>query len=69
MNRLTVLTIAALLLAPLAAPHPTDTPDMPRTIIPAQSKGKAVPRVVKEKVYSEVKTPFKYGIVIRGEAG
>ena len=40
---------------------------MPPTVIPAKSEGKAVPQAVLEKVYSEVKTPFKYGVVIRGE--
>jgi len=58
-----------ILLLPQAALHAADTREMSRTVIPAKDDGKAVTQTVLEKVYNEVKTPFKYGIVIRGEAG
>jgi len=58
-----------ILLLPQAALHAADTREISRTVIPAKDDGKAVTQTVLEKVYNEVKTPFKYGIVIRGEAG
>ncbi len=38
-----------------------------RQVIPAKTDKKDVPLEVMQQVYDEVKTPFKYGIVIRGE--
>ena len=38
-----------------------------RKVIPAKTGGKAVPSEVMKDVYEKVKTPYKYGIVVRGE--
>jgi predicted GH43/DUF377 family glycosyl hydrolase len=43
-------------------------PAVARTVIPAKTGGKAVPQAEMRAVFDEVKTPFKYGIVVRGEA-
>lgn len=44
--------------------------DLPqRVAIPAQAGSAQVSDEVMTRVYNEVKTPFKYGIVIRGEEG
>ncbi len=40
-----------------------------RKIIPAKALGKVVDPASMERIYNEVKTPFKYGIVLRGEEG
>ncbi|MCX6864726.1 MAG: glycosylase [Verrucomicrobia bacterium] len=39
----------------------------PREVIPAKTDGKVVPPEVLQQIYKEVKTPYKYGIVVRGE--
>jgi predicted GH43/DUF377 family glycosyl hydrolase len=56
--------IALLAVAPAAA---QDT--RPRAVIEAQTGGKAVAPEVMARVYDEVKTPFKYGVFLRGAAG
>ena len=38
-----------------------------REIVPAKAGGKTVPAEQMKAIYEEVKTPYKYGIVIRGE--
>lgn len=40
-----------------------------RQVIPAQTAAKDVPPERMQQVYDEVKTPHKYGVVIRGEEG
>lgn len=43
--------------------------DTARKVIPAIVGGKPVPPEVLQKIYEEVKTPYKYGILLRGEEG
>lgn len=43
--------------------------DAGRKIIPARSSGKSVDTVSMERIYNEVKTPYKYGVVLMGETG
>ena len=40
-----------------------------RSVLPAEQVGEAVPAQVMADIYETVKTPFKYGIVLRGEPG
>jgi len=40
-----------------------------RHLVAAPQAGKAVPRDVMEQVYEQVKTPYKYGVVLAGEGG
>ena len=40
-----------------------------RSIVAAKSSGKVVDGAVMERVYEEVRTPYKYGVVLRGEDG
>jgi predicted GH43/DUF377 family glycosyl hydrolase len=40
-----------------------------RSIIPISGNAENVPKEVMEDIYNEVKTPYKYGIVIKGEDG
>ncbi len=40
-----------------------------RQIVTAPQNGKPVPRDVMERVYEQVKTPFKYGVILAGENG
>ena len=40
-----------------------------RWVIPAKEQGREVPEAVMEKIHSEVETPYKYGVVLKGEAG
>lgn len=40
-----------------------------RQIVTAPSSGRAVPRDVMERVYEQVKTPYKYGVVLAGDSG
>ena len=67
MNKVTSFILTALLL-PLTALH-ADESAATRQVIPVQTVGKDVPPERMQQVYEEVKTPFKYGVVIRGEKG
>ena len=60
------LTVSA---APSPAPtnDPAAEPVATRQVIPAKTAKRDVPPERMQQVYDEVKTPFKYGIVIRGE--
>lgn len=40
-----------------------------RKVIPAKTNRKPVPREVMGKIYSEVKTPYKYGVILKGAGG
>ena len=68
--------LAAMLLAQLSALHAADaipvqppSNDHKAPVSPDAGKdSKAVPLERMRQVYDEVKTPFKYGVVIRGEA-
>jgi predicted GH43/DUF377 family glycosyl hydrolase len=40
-----------------------------RRVIPGQSEKKAVSNAVMQNIYEQVKTPFKYGVVFKGQAG
>lgn len=73
MNKLRILTLAASLLAPpasLLAESPlASPPQSPSKSTTAQGQSAAAVSLEQmQKVYEEVKTPYKYGIVIRGEA-
>ena len=41
----------------------------PRQIMPAKSQRRAVEPTVMQRVYDEAKTPFKYGVILKGESG
>jgi len=58
----TLFAIAALLstLAALTAAEPE------RQVIPAKTDGRTVDEQAMQKVYDEVKTPFKYGVILKG---
>ncbi len=43
--------------------------DTGREVIPARTGGRDVPAAVMTNIYREVQTPFKYGVVIKGESG
>ena len=40
-----------------------------RKVLPARKRGKLVPMEVMNEIHEKVKTPFKYGIVLKGEKG
>lgn len=40
-----------------------------RQIVPAPRAGRTVPREVMERVYEQVKTPYKYGVILTGDDG
>jgi predicted GH43/DUF377 family glycosyl hydrolase len=40
-----------------------------RVVVPAKTIRKEVPEETMRKIYEEVKTPYKYGVIIKGEAG
>lgn len=64
-NRKIVFFIAALLcLGHLSAQEATA-----RSVLPAKKGGRKVPADVMQGIYETVKTPFKYGIVLKGEKG
>lgn len=60
MTNLTIVMMAVGCSAVLAA-------DGKRDIVPAKQGGKPVPAEQMKAIYEEVKTPYKHGIVIRGE--
>ena len=64
MRWIKLLTLAVLLLSParLFVLRAAEPPEAPAGVNP-------VPPERMRQVYEEVKTPFKYGIVVRGEAG
>jgi len=39
-----------------------------RQVIPAKAEGRPVEDTVMQKIYDEVKTPFKYGVILTGES-
>jgi predicted GH43/DUF377 family glycosyl hydrolase len=55
--------VACLLLLAAAQDAP------PRAVVEARTDGQAVPAAVLQKVYDQVKTPFKYGVILRGDGG
>jgi hypothetical protein len=40
-----------------------------RTVLPVEQAGEAVPAEVMADIYETIKTPFKYGVVLKGEPG
>jgi predicted GH43/DUF377 family glycosyl hydrolase len=65
------MTLARLtLVLSLAATAPAQAQVTPtRAVIEARTDGKPVTAAVMARVYDEVKTPFKYGVILRGEGG
>jgi predicted GH43/DUF377 family glycosyl hydrolase len=57
-----LITLFFSTLIPLLAAEPE------RQVIPAKTTGRPVEDSVMQKVYDEVKTPFKYGVVLKGES-
>lgn len=49
------------------ASHSQANEDPPRRIVPAQSTRQTVAGDVMQQIYSEIKTPYKYGVVLKGE--
>ena len=58
-----------LLLAAVVGGGVTAGAETPREVIPAREGGPAVSAERMQAIYEEVKTPYKYGIVLRGEDG
>jgi len=57
---LSMLAILASALATLSAAQPE------RAVVPAKAEGRTVDGTVMQKIYDEVKTPFKYGVILKG---
>jgi len=53
----------------MACPFCFGAEDATRTIITAKTQGEAVDQATMQRIYDEVKTPFKYGVVLRGQEG
>ncbi len=64
-----VVTRAALLSLLIGGYGLLAAADRPPVVPFPMAKPKLVPEKVLRRVYEEVKTPFKYGVVIKGEAG
>ena len=62
MKKNLILALAATLLGPSAAIHAENA-------IPSAAPAPAISQERMQKIYEEVKTPYKYGVVLRGEAG
>lgn len=62
MNALKFLVWVAAISATLAR-----AAEVNRQVIPLKSEGRVVEDAAMQKIYDEVKTPFKYGVVLRGE--
>ncbi|TAK94516.1 MAG: hypothetical protein EPO07_16595, partial [Verrucomicrobia bacterium] len=58
------MLITAVLMAGLVQAEQTNPP--PLLVLPPET-GRAVDETTMQRVFEEVKTPFKYGIVLRGE--
>ena len=58
MKKTTLTLLAATLLVSSVTLHAENTPPAP-----------AISQERMQQVYEEVKTPYKYGVVLRGEAG
>ena len=65
MKALTLLTSAFI----LAGIYSTAPGESIRKVIPAAGKRIDVPELVMNEIYGKVKTPFKYGIILKGEDG
>ncbi len=66
--RLFVSTLFALsLLTPLVASIAAQTP-APRTVPPLPAATRTVDAATMQRLYDEVKTPYKYGVIIKGES-
>lgn len=62
-----LLASSCILQATEPAQPACDADHSDRTVIPAMPAGRLVEQEVMQKIYDEVKTPFKYGVVIQGE--
>src|SRR6185437_9064317 len=60
----TVFALVTLLLV-FASAHSTFAAELDRQIVPAKPEGRLVDQEVMQKIYDEVKTPFKYGVVLQ----
>ena len=40
-----------------------------RRVLPARSKGKAVDAQTMQRIYEQIKTPYKYGVILKGQDG
>ena len=56
-----------LLLVASIACEPCEAQD--RAIVEAKGSGKPVSEAVMKRVYETIKTPFKYGVILKGEKG
>ncbi len=64
----TLLLVSCIIFAwAMACPFCFGAEDAARTIIPAKTQGEAVDQATMQRIYDEVKTPFKYGVVLRGQ--
>jgi predicted GH43/DUF377 family glycosyl hydrolase len=66
-TRRLAVTVVVLSLAFMA--FAAEAPSVGSTTVAAQGGGKTVSQETMEKIYEEVKTPYKYGILIKGEGG
>ncbi len=61
--------LVSLLTALVVAPAAVAGEGPARAVIPAPVGGQAVDAATMDRIYAEVRTPFKYGVVLRGEPG
>jgi predicted GH43/DUF377 family glycosyl hydrolase len=64
-----LVTTFLFILSNLAVLYGVDEPVVGGAGPPGQGKGKAVSQETMEKIYEQVKTPYKYGILIKGQGG
>jgi predicted GH43/DUF377 family glycosyl hydrolase len=48
---------------------PAKASDTNRTVVPAIPPGRMVEETTMEQIYDEIKTPYKYGVVLKGDGG
>jgi predicted GH43/DUF377 family glycosyl hydrolase len=64
-----ILTVAVLLLITLLSLVAAEETSNKRITAPAKTVQKEVSEETMKRIYEEIKTPYKYGIIIRGEGG
>ncbi|MHC4622529.1 MAG: glycoside hydrolase family protein [Planctomycetota bacterium] len=63
----TILKSAFLLFITSAFLPAAEKPRAQRVIVPPKTFGKEVPEQKMKKVYEEIRTPYKYGVILKGE--
>ena len=66
---LLILFISVSLSGQSNATEQTEDKNIRRKVLSAKPKGKSVSRETMSKIYDEIKTPYKYGVILKGEKG